>query len=210
MGEGELREPPTKRQKTALDVPAPSGDGDQESEVAESKQEIPVVQVTSECDPKPSTWEDCQRYIVDNAITEEGIAGLIRLGSVDKLYEKEREETKASYVSYADFIKHNKLQFEVEPASADSSKLKAFDRKEHFCALLRNEFGYHINSDIMHYVLWSTKKEDAAKVKEMVTARHPGNEYLWWRNPARRQSVPDVFHLQVLVRVKDDEGNRDI
>merc|ERR1712154_643979 len=133
------------------------------------------------------------------------MGGLIRLESVTKLYEKEREETKATY---ADFIKHKKLQYEVQSESADSSKLKAVDRKESFAALLPNEFAYHLESGVKHYVLWSTEKVEAAKVKEMVTAKHPDKAYLWWRNPTERRSVPDVFHLQVLVNVKGDEEDK--
>mmetsp|Transcript_22205 Transcript_22205/g.35624 ORF Transcript_22205/g.35624 Transcript_22205/m.35624 type:complete len:199 (+) Transcript_22205:30-626(+) len=158
--------------------------------------------------PSPCTFEQCKSWIVNNEISEQGNIALIRHPRVLAIYMKHREKNNQQYVKYSDFIKHRIFHCKVQqvqiPADANQNgsrltKLKAVDLNESFAVLTENEFPYHLESGVQHLVLFSTEKLDKERVQQMIEEKYANREYLWWRNPICKQSIPDIWHIQVLV-----------
>merc|ERR1711933_696707 len=106
--------------------------------------------------------------------------------------------------------KNKFLAFEVELIIDDNDKKKkwkAIDKdtayKQH--ALFPNHFPYHFEDEIAHLVLWPTERLEKSKVDAIIQDAYPQMSYLWWENPIGKKTVPDVPHVQVLVRMEDND-----
>merc|ERR1712013_480284 len=88
------------------------------------------------------------------------------------------------------------------------TKLKAVDSDASSAVLLPNDFEYHLEDGIEHLVLFSTESLDKDRVESMVKEQYPTQHFLWWRNPIARQTIPDIWHVQVLVDLRHEKGPR--
>ena len=69
-------------------------------------------------------------------------------------------------------------------------------------ALVPNAFPYSdLRAGQEHWVLWSEVPMEKAAVEAYLTRHMPAGRGLvrWWRNPAWRQSVRGIWHVQVIL-----------
>eukprot|EP01083_Nonionella_stella_P021402 59362_1 len=163
-----------------------------------------VDQIDNEL-PVPNTWKQCEQWITNHVLCEEGANTLIRLNTLEKKYAEQRTYIRKYYLKYSDYIKHkifmNKVH-EIEVTDSETVKLKAIDVNKPQAVLINNDFGYHLEKGVAHLVLFSTEALELDQINEIIDAQYPGKQYLWWRNPVHRQSIPDVWHVQVLVDLR--------
>ena len=154
---------------------------------------------------KALSWKDCQKHVQNHTLDDEGVRKLIRLPQYKEMYRAQRAQNNKKYVKYSDFVKEKFLQFDVEKVQCDGRwKLQAIAKDDEYkhCALFPNHFPYHFEDDIGHFVLWSTDEMKDSEVDEFVEDAYPNQSYLWWRNPAQKRSVPDVWHAQILIKME--------
>lgn len=68
--------------------------------------------------------------------------------------------------------------------------------------LRRNEFPYILPKDCEHYVLWLRNASRYFNETEIKTSLETmlDRDFVFWMNPAVKQSVPDLVHYQVIVK----------
>jgi len=59
--------------------------------------------------------------------------------------------------------------------------------------------------NIAHMVLWSTHHMEKSRVNTIIEDAYPNMHYLWWENPIKKRSVPDVHHVQILIKMKETD-----
>ncbi len=159
-----------------------------------------------------TTWEECKKWVKnDGTISEQGSTGLRRTLAMENRYKLQREDRGSKWVSYADFIrchvfKQKHEEVKVKRSNEEVVLLKSPKKKGRRLSNLQiNDFPYTFAENIEHAVLFSTDSMDKKNVERMIEEKYPNKEYLWWRNPANKQSIPDVWHVQVLI--KNDSHN---
>ncbi len=77
----------------------------------------------------------------------------------------------------------------------------------HVC-LLDNTYPYtsvllHL-PDVKHFVLWSVKPLEVKEVETFLHIEIPEKEYFWFEQTHNRKTVPEIFHVHVLVNTLDE------
>lgn len=151
------------------------------------------------------SWDELQTFVNGNVLHKEGVLILGRPAEFDAEYTKEKREVKAIYVEYIDFIKSKYLAYDLEEIQCDDGvKLRAIapvtDRYEYH-SLRPNMYPYSLEPSVKHFVLWSTKRLNPGQIENCIKKEYPNQEYLWWENPLNLKSIPEVFHIHVLIRL---------
>lgn len=79
--------------------------------------------------------------------------------------------------------------------------------------LLPNDFPYYLGSSILHYVLWSTYPITDEEIDAILKSELPSiigkctveyeHDYFYWVNPMALKSIPEVWHAQVLIKIRE-------
>ena len=70
--------------------------------------------------------------------------------------------------------------------------------------LMPNEFPYHLEENISHYLLWRVVPMTFEEVDNYIATNETLNkcDILWWVNPMWIKSVKGVWHCHILARTK--------
>ena len=70
--------------------------------------------------------------------------------------------------------------------------------------LLLNKFPYDLESNVLHYVLWSKTKLNKTQIDLILTEKLKGCEcnYIYFENLSRNKSIKDIFHVQIFLKVE--------
>eukprot|EP01083_Nonionella_stella_P293471 998048_1 len=155
----------------------------------------------------PTTWEQVKKWVKnDGRIAEEGSKTLRRTPSMTNQYELQKEDRKQKWVTYADFVRCYVFEQQSEKVKVTKNNRKCTLQKSPrkrgkvVCKLKPNDFPYNLAENVQHLVLFSFDSTDKYHIERMIEKQYPEQEYLWWRNPTKYQSIPDVWHVQVLVK----------
>eukprot|EP01083_Nonionella_stella_P162410 533194_1 len=177
------------------------------SKMAENPRNISVEHAS------PNTWKQCKLWIADHTLCDEGVHTLVRTPIIQQKYEEQQTHVSKYYVNYSDYIKHkifkNKVRkMHIETMNKDNkcltTQLTAVNSNQPQAILISNDFGYHLEKGVHHLVLFSTQPINEDQINTMIEEQHPNKRYLWWRNPVSKQSIPDIWHVQVLVNIGPD------
>lgn len=113
----------------------------------------------------------------------------------------------AEYESVTDYLLCSIFGYEAS-ATAEGRK-RACSNKLTDCVVWRiNDFPYHFDWGMDHYVLWSTRElqdDDIHRYVRLNLSRTnlQGEfpfEYQFFQNPPELRSVPDIWHVHVIVK----------
>ena len=63
-----------------------------------------------------------------------------------------------------------------------------------------NDFPYNFrHEEVMHYCLWSDRELAPPFIESYLRVSFPANQYVFFENPRLKRSIPDLFHVHVLV-----------
>ncbi|KAJ2792784.1 hypothetical protein H4R20_006723 [Coemansia guatemalensis] len=149
---------------------------------------------------KPISWSHFKK-LVDT----DDLGSLVRSYEVKIAYEHHKIKVLQHYDSMADYLQKNALaDFIAE------TNLPGFDAASPITSsdflFLRNDFPYHLEDDIEHWVLWCKKRLDigyvAPEAAVQAIMRKFGHDIEWRYivNPVHLQSVPQLSHAHVFIK----------
>ena len=169
------------------------------------------------CNTSALSWEDTKDIIDSQKLEELG-----RSAAQHAHYRASLDSIMEHYASIGDYIKISKL--DVESCDDGSGKLASTGKRlenarTSSLVLLKNDFPYHFESNIQHYVLWKYAAtsdygigiSDCLSTAEIEWGAQQLSESLFplhveiqhWINPEALKSIPDVDHCHFVVRVAD-------
>jgi len=113
-----------------------------------------------------------------------------------------------------DYIKHHILGYPIhltneippriiaddpDPTSTTTTTL---DDDQSRLVLRLNDFPYHLEENIHHYVLWSKSTLSEKDIHDIVQSKLPNHEYLYFINPPSKKTLPGIEHAHILARKK--------
>ena len=156
-----------------------------------------------------TSWDELEPFTRDNVLNEDGLKLLSRTDEMWERYDMQREEQMKKYVDYSDFIRAEFLGFDVKKVMMDYGEFRLISVPKHEgyrCVRFTiNDFPLHLKSDIDHYCLWSTHKMTKSEIEKQITREFPDTKYIWWENANDRKTVPEVWHIQVLILKKSSK-----
>ena len=89
-------------------------------------------------------------------------------------------------------------RWRAQPTLAETTKTQSM--------LIENDFPYHFDDDIKHYILWKLKgggisQQEIQESKQQLQTRFKTTSTLHWTNPPSLQSIPDIDHVHILCRI---------
>ena len=155
--------------------------------------------------PEPPSWQQIDEWIIDYVLCLEGANTFIRTPEMEQTYQAQKKRNAETYVKYSDFIKHT--IFKCDVVTVDN-KLKAVELgpNQKFAVLEPNVFPYHLPPHVDHLVLFATHSLLKYEIESMVEADYPNMDYLWWRNLPSKQSIPDIWHVQIIIKNQIVDG----
>jgi len=165
---------------------------------------------------KPATWEDCVRCVKPghDGLKDEADGVIVRPDEYNEIYKQQRARNNKLYVSYPDFIKHKFMSHNVEVVVCKEqdgdktifvNKLQIIKKEEgyKFFVIKRNDFPYLVERPMAHFVIFSTYGLNKKEVEDEVEEKYPNMEYVWWQNPVNKRSIPEIWHVHVIVKLID-------
>jgi hypothetical protein len=152
-----------------------------------------------------ATWKDCIAW-ADPELAQ----NFHRRPSTHKRYEEERAAAKGKYNSPRDRILIHEFGCAVKSAPSDSDPsvevLHAIvDETTPTRVWVPNMYPYDIADDITHDLIFSitpiSEEEIIATIEKKLDTKI--YEYVWWENALRFKSVPDLWHIQIMYRLRD-------
>mmetsp|Transcript_4300 Transcript_4300/g.12328 ORF Transcript_4300/g.12328 Transcript_4300/m.12328 type:complete len:209 (-) Transcript_4300:3099-3725(-) len=164
-----------------------------------------------------SNWDELIQIIE----VDYDIPRLSRSRAQQHEYEVFRYHMKQQYRSTVDFILISKFGFDgvlpsVAPNANDEEDLEKKwiahpclkDVQTPKTILVKNDFPYSVEDNIVHYVLWKikepiTQQEILDAREELQSDKIKALEILQWVNPPSLQSIPDIDHVHFLCRLSE-------
>ena len=165
---------------------------------------------------KACTWEEAVRCVkpTHDGLTDEADGIIKRPDEYAEIYRQQRARNDKLYASYPDFIKHKFMSHNVEVVVCKEqdgdktifvNKLKIVPKSQgfKFFCLKRNDFPYLVQAPIAHFVIFSTYGLNQKEVEDEVEEKYPNMDYVWWQNPVNKRSIPEIWHVHVIVKLID-------
>jgi len=126
---------------------------------------------------------------------------LHRSAAVADAYEREKAQTRGRYASASDFVLVH--VFGMPTVADDEGRLCAVGDLcvEPLWTVAKNEYPYNVADDLEHWVVWHNLPErDMETAAAMVHRYFKGREHHWFANSVPLMSVPECFHVHVIVK----------
>ncbi|KAJ3038341.1 hypothetical protein HDV00_000762 [Rhizophlyctis rosea] len=161
----------------------------------------------------PVSWEEIldikHRFQRDDT----ALHRFCRTDTVLARYKEWRAEVVERFDGVADYMKSEVLSFPTE-TNPETNKLKTVwpsDRSTLRNRILRlNDFPYATvpSENILHYVLWSLEDLSEEEVSQILDAKLPDWEHVFFVNPPHRKTIPEIPHYHVFVRPRPPTSMR--
>lgn len=149
-----------------------------------------------------------------------------RLPQVEQKYKQHKQNVNESHGSAGDYIKerylshiyneHHQLRTDSQPqVSPPPNRISNPDIDEpinnpklrellNMTRMTPNEFPYNFTSDVQHDVLWSGRPLSDNEIQQLVEYYKPSTEWetRYFVNPPEWKSIPEVEHVQIFSRKK--------
>ena len=153
-------------------------------------------------------WSNCTSW-VDNKKHQLVENKFGRSNKILSKYKEHKETVLAKYVSIGDYILIEKMGFEglnCYGGSYDGKRLRVprtddvVSSKKHL--FTKNQFPYHLIGSIKHYIIFCVVPLTTDEVDEIIAQQDvlKNGEIIWWVNPPKTQSMPTVWHCQILCK----------
>ena len=122
-----------------------------------------------------------------------------RTSDVDNTYAAHRSKVLSKYKDMGEYIKSTILN-QKEVDSPDGVVCIPCDSSKDM-AIVRNDFPYKecVKYDIDHYIIWTTKPLSYERCSYHAKKVSEGKEFIWFINPPQYKSIPELWHMHVLV-----------
>lgn len=141
---------------------------------------------------KSITWENLKVFLQEKNYKSFGRSILY-----DAAYEREKKINNIIYNSPEDVIKIKYLNY--WSTMNENKKLCAVRNKlSKKIAITMNLFPYYVEAD--HMLFWSEKELKQQEIQEYLGKHFGKREFIFFRNPPERRTVPNLFHVQVFVK----------
>ena len=192
--------------------------------------ELPLPDLKYGYRDEPLTWSE-----LIEIIHHKDLARLTRSSQDQRTYQIFNYHLKQQYVSSTDYLLISKFGFDAVPvvvpgevsggdsgdgqenqvggdSTADRCRRRwraqpsLAETTETQSILIENDFPYHFDDDIKHYILWKLKgggisEREIQESKQQLQTRFNTMSTLHWTNPPSLQSIPDLDHVHVLCRL---------
>ena len=152
-----------------------------------------------------ANWHYCNLWI-DN---EKHVSNETKFGRTDKQwfdYGIHRDRVLSKYETMGDFILGEKFGFNSITTENDRLKVTVTDEmiksKEYLFDV--NDFPYHLEESIDHHLIFCVVPLTVQETNDIIKKQDifKNRDVLWWVNPTHMQSIPTLWHCQILSRPK--------
>jgi len=147
---------------------------------------------------KPSSWDDLVRLSEGK-----GWGPIARLPDVQRAYEEYKALVCNKFANYSDVIKIEHLRF-IE--SKDTPHTAILTDTSLTTALTSTPFPSALDDErIEQHILWSLEMLSAESIRGVVERQYAKElfEYVYYENKPEDKTIPDLWHVHVYVRPKD-------
>eukprot|EP00590_Aulacoseira_subarctica_P000970 CAMPEP_0172427220 /NCGR_PEP_ID=MMETSP1064-20121228/41128_1 /TAXON_ID=202472 /ORGANISM="Aulacoseira subarctica , Strain CCAP 1002/5" /LENGTH=172 /DNA_ID=CAMNT_0013171319 /DNA_START=150 /DNA_END=668 /DNA_ORIENTATION=+ len=153
----------------------------------------------------PLKWES-----ILNIIDTNRLHCLRRSDEQQQIYMQYLEDMKKHWVHPLDHVLHTKFQFaKVVSSSVNNSTLyeaspKIYHHETTRIQLCRNDYPYHLENNIQHWVLWKLSKEPITpeEIRDAKQQLHTNQTSViataHWVNPPHLKSLPEIDHVHIV------------
>lgn len=157
----------------------------------------------------PLSWDSILQIISTNRLH-----CLRRSTEQQQTYVQYLEEMKIRWVHPVDHILHTKFQFERVVIGADAQEKeessiryeaspKLHQVSESIIKLCPNDFPYHLEENVKHWVLWKLLKpishQEIHEAKQKLRNQHQSIvDIAHWVNPPNLKSIPEIDHVHIV------------
>jgi hypothetical protein len=153
----------------------------------------------------PLSWDEVQAIVADGSLTSMRVLGRSR--GMLQSYLEFKSRIDRLYVSMVDRImievfkcewkvnEDQKVEHVPRPSGSTSNSGPFF---------VQNDFPYHLQPGIEHYLLWSDRIMLDEEVEEYLRSdpvARQSSSWLAFVNPTELQSIPEIHHVHVLLKV---------
>ena len=166
--------------------------------------------------PTPMTWETLQAIVADGSLAS--MQALGRSQETLRRYHEFKARISEFYASIEDKImidvfncdwKVNEdrkiVHVPSSPGSSSGGSSGSSPPSQSSPIFVQNDFPYNLASGIEHYLLWSDRAMSNDEV-EAYLHTHPiarqSSAWLTFVNPLQLQSIPDIHHVHVLLKMR--------
>jgi hypothetical protein len=123
---------------------------------------------------------------------------LYRNDIVQAQYDHDKNKNSNIYVRYSDFIKVSILNW--DPVQTIDGIIACRKNGSVLHILVPNMYPYHLENGITHMVLWSVLPMTVDAIHKIIRNYAKIQEYTFYINAPRYQSITDLWHVQVFIR----------
>ena len=119
-------------------------------------------------------------------------------------YDEFRKELRDEWQSTTDYLRCRIFGWVAERNPEGRQECQVPEEPERIIVFRPNDFPYYFESGITHDVIWVSAEPPLREweVQELMRARCAGRECIWWANPPRLKSVPEIDHVHVVSRAR--------
>jgi hypothetical protein len=154
----------------------------------------------------PMTWDE----LVDIITVQNALEKLVRSEEKQREYMAFVNDLKLEWASVSDHILCSKFP-KIFTKQLDKSTQRyvahppikdVVSSGNSYMAVVRNDFPYHMENGIEHWILWKVGDEPVAEseiehAKSLLSSRL-GDDMLHWLNPSHLKSLPEIDHIHIL------------
>eukprot|EP01038_Epipyxis_sp_PR26KG_P009976 gene9976-13418_t len=147
-------------------------------------------------------WHDILTIIETNRLELLG-----RSEDQQKTYNSFREQLLTQWKSIKDYLLVKKFTYDVEIGD-DGLKIALIpnDREIFSLQLHINDYPYHFEHGVIHYILWKLNSEivqiEIEQAAEELMKKHNTTDWCYYLNPPHLKSIPEIEHLHILIYSK--------
>ena len=157
------------------------------------------------------TWEELKIWIGKGDLDR-----LTRSEEQQLVYERFKRDLLSKWKSMLDYILCSKFPDHFQKQCDGDGKFEAVPSIEEATqgetsfALVPNDFPYYIDDHVCHHVYWKLGGRIAdQEIEDTIRKLAPNSQdVLYWVNPVRLQSIPELDHVHFLVNKKETNEKR--
>jgi hypothetical protein len=171
-----------------------------------------------------STSKSIREEII-NKISFDNVLDYINKSEYEKLGRSRQQEIEykeislmrsKEWLSTYDYLLHKKfkLQYELDNNGKKKSIKNLLHLNENDIETSLNDHPYYYEDNILHYVMWKLNneitKDEIIKEIEILKTKHDVDQVTYFFNPPSLQSIPDIFHIHIIIKLKDNNNDNNI
>ncbi|KAK9836003.1 hypothetical protein WJX81_005227 [Elliptochloris bilobata] len=150
---------------------------------------------------EPVPW--ARVVVLAREATEAALGQLGRSPAALVVYHRFKLQVQQEYVGIADYVQVRVFGFDTACASDGRKEVVVpadLGTREPMVVWRPNDFPYHLDPDVEHHNVWSTRPLPEAELHKVVQRNRQGYEWVAFINPTPIQTIPSVWHAHIISR----------